>query len=274
MMKMDELMGNPTSVRIVKITDETLHTKTLQFTLENKIHFQSGQFVMVWIPDVDEIPMSVSSWDPPEMGVTVRSIGEATQALVSLSKGDWIGIRGPFGNPFTMKSKSALVVGGGVGIAPLRPLVYNLLHAGSEVTLVIAAKAKDELIYLQEFENLKHPNFKVEIATDDGSIGFKGFATDAVAKLVDENEYDTMYTCGPEVMMAGLHDIAGKSKISFQASLERFMKCGCGICGTCAMDPSGQLVCRDGPVFTGEQLVGLTDFGKYHRDAVGMKKEC
>ena len=83
-----------------------------------------------------------------------------------------------------------------------------------------------------------------------------------------------MYTCGPEIMIAGLYDIAKKSKISFQASLERFMKCGCGICGTCAMDPSGQLVCRDGPVFTGKQLAGLTDFGKYHRDAVGMKKEC
>jgi dihydroorotate dehydrogenase electron transfer subunit len=273
-MKMDELMGNPISVQISKIITETPRSKTLHFPVEGFIEFQPGQFVMIWVPGVDEIPMSISSWDHPEMGITIQSIGEATQALVSMSKGDWIGVRGPFGNPFSTNSKKALVVGGGVGIAPLRPLVYNLLDGGSEVTLVNAAKTKNELIYREEFEKFKHSNLQVEIATDDGSLGFKGFATDAVSKLLDGNEFDRMYTCGPEVMMAGLYDLAKIGKIRFQASLERFMKCGCGICGTCAMDPTGQLVCADGPVFTGEQLAELTNFGKYHRDAVGMKKEC
>ncbi|MBE0525701.1 MAG: dihydroorotate dehydrogenase electron transfer subunit [Candidatus Thorarchaeota archaeon] len=273
-MNMDELMGNPGSVQISKVITENPRSKTLQFSLKNPIEFQPGQFVMVWVPDVDEIPMSISSWNPPEMGITVQTIGEATQALASMSKGDWIGIRGPFGNPFSTNSKKALVVGGGVGIAPLRPLVYNLLDAGSEVTLVNAAKTKNELIYRNEFEKLKHPNLKVAIATDDGSLGFKGFATDAVSNLLDGNEFDSMYTCGPELLMAGLYDLTKKRKIGFQASLERFMTCGCGICGTCAMDPTGHLVCVDGPVFTGEQLAGFTDFGKYHRDAVGMKNEC
>jgi len=273
-MKMEELMGNPVSVQVSKVITETPRSKTLQFALKNPIEFQPGQFVMVWVPGVDEIPMSISSWNPPEMGITVQSIGEATQALILMSKGDWIGIRGPFGNPFSTNSKKALVVGGGVGVAPLRPLIYSLLDGGSEVIFVNAAKTKNELIYREEFEKLNHPNFKVEIATDDGSLGFKGFATDAVATLLDGNKFDRMYTCGPEVMMAGLYDIAKKVKIRFQASLERFMKCGCGICGTCAMDPTGQLVCTDGPVFTGEQLSKLTNFGKYHRDAVGMKKEC
>lgn len=273
-MKMDELMGNPSSVRISRVISETHRSKSLKFSLKNPIEFQPGQFIMVWVPGVDEIPMSVSFWNPPEMGITVQSIGEATQVLVSMSKGDWIGIRGPFGNPFSTNSRRALVVGGGVGIAPLRPLVYNLLARGSEVTLVNAAKTKRELIFLEEFENLNHPNLNVEIATDDGTMGFQGFATDAVVKILDGNEFDRMYTCGPEMMIAGLHAIAKQGKIRFQASLERFMKCGCGICGTCAMDPTGQLVCREGPVFTGEQLAKLTDFGRYHRDAVGMKKEC
>ena len=273
-MKMDELMGNPVSVQISRVITETPRSKTIQFSLEDPIEFQPGQFVMVWVPTVDEIPMSISSWNPPEMGITVQSIGDATQALVSLSKDDWIGIRGPFGNPFSTNSKKALVVGGGVGMAPLKPLVYNLLDGGSEVTLVNAAKTKTELVYFEEFENLQHSNLKVEIATDDGTLGFKGFATGAAAKLLDENKFDTIYTCGPEMMIAGLYDLAKKNNIRFQASLERFMKCGCGICGTCAMDPTGQLVCADGPVFTGEQLAGLTDFGKYHRDAVGMKNEC
>jgi len=273
-MKMNELLGNPVSVQMSKVIIETPRSKTLQFSFEGPITFQPGQFVMVWVPNVDEVPMSISSWNPPEMGITVQAIGDATQALVSMSKGDWIGIRGPFGNPFSTNSKKALVVGGGVGIAPLKPLVYNLLDGGSEVTLVLAAKTKNELIYFEEFEKLKHSNLKVEIATDDGSLGLKGFATDAVSKLLDGNEFDRMYTCGPELMMAGLYKLAKNAKVSFQASLERFMKCGCGICGTCAMDPTGQLVCADGPVFTGEQLAGLTDFGKYNRDAVGIKKEC
>jgi dihydroorotate dehydrogenase electron transfer subunit len=173
-MKMDELMGNPVSVQISRVITETPRSKTLQFSLEGPIAFQPGQFVMVWVPNVDEVPMSISSWDSPEMGITVQSIGDATQALVSMSKGDWIGIRGPFGNPFSTNSKKSLVVGGGVGIAPLKPLVYNLLDGGSEVTLVLAAKTENELIYLEEFENLKHSNLKVEIATDDGSLGLKG----------------------------------------------------------------------------------------------------
>jgi dihydroorotate dehydrogenase electron transfer subunit len=242
--------------------------------MEHITEFQPGQFVMVWIPGVDEIPMSISSWNSPKMGITINAIGDATDALVSMNEGDWIGIRGLFGTPFSTRSEKALVVGGGVGIAPLKPLVYTLLDRGCTVTLVNAAKTKDELIYLQEFENLKHSNFNIEIATDDGSHGFRGFATDATAQILGENEFDMIYTCGPEVMMAGLYDIAKKNNIGFQASLERFMKCGCGICGTCAVDPTGQLVCKEGPVFTGAQLAELTDFGKYHRDAVGMKKEC
>ncbi len=87
-MKMNALVGNPVSVQISKVIKETSRSKTLQFSLENPITFQPGQFVMVWVPNVDEIPMSISSWNPPEMGITVQSIGDATQALVSMSKGD------------------------------------------------------------------------------------------------------------------------------------------------------------------------------------------
>jgi len=273
-MKMDELMGNPVSVKVTKVVTETPQSKTLYFSMSKAIESHPGQFVMVWVPGVDEVPMSVSAWNPPEMGVTVRSIGEATESLVSMKKGDWIGIRGPFGNPFSVNCRSALVVGGGVGIAPLRPLVYALLNRRAEITLVNAAKTKDELIFLKEFIQNENSNLSVKIATDDGSLGFKGFATDLVKTILDEQEFDRLYTCGPEVMMAGLYNQALKKKIGFQASLERFMKCGCGVCGTCAVDPTGQLVCKEGPVFTGTQLTNLTDFGKYHRNAVGMKKEC
>ncbi len=271
-MNTEHLMGNPHSVRISEIIQETPSIRTLKFTSETLTEFQPGQFLMVWIPEVDEIPMSISEQDASSIAITVSPIGEATSRLCSLAPRDWIGIRGPFGTFFNSIPKKALVIGGGVGMAPLRPLVYTLLKKDVEVTLLIAAKTKDELLYHNEFSINTSSNFNLEIATDDGSLGYKGLATDAAEQLLTTHDFDMMYTCGPELMMATLHKLAVNHRIPIQASLERFMKCGCGICGTCAIDPTGYLVCHDGPVFTGVQLSKLTDFGKYHRDAVGIKK--
>jgi dihydroorotate dehydrogenase electron transfer subunit len=228
---------------------------------------------MIWIPGVDEVPMSVSLWDSPRMGVTVLPIGEATESLCAIKPDDWLGIRGPFGSSFTLDSKMALVVGGGVGMAPLRPLVYNLLGKDVHVTLVIAAKTKKDLIFYDEFSKVSDKKLVVRVATDDGSAGFKGLATEAVKEVLNEGTFDTMYTCGPELMMHGLYELVKDSKMEFQASLERFMKCGCGVCGTCALDPTGSLVCVDGPVYTGDTLSRISEFGKYHRDAMGVKKK-
>lgn len=232
-----------------------------------------GQFFMIWIPGIDEIPMSISAQDESSLSITVLPLGEATQKLCSLTAGDWIGIRGPFGSSFDMTSKKVLVIGGGVGMAPLRPLVYTLLKQNTEVTLLIAAKTKDELVFFNEYSGISSSKFSLELSTDDGSLGYKGLATEAAKVLLQENEYDMLYTCGPELMMAGLYRLSQEFKTPVQASLERFMKCGCGICGTCAMDPTGHLVCVDGPVFRGEQLANFNDFGRYYRDAVGIKKK-
>ncbi|MHA2025160.1 MAG: dihydroorotate dehydrogenase electron transfer subunit [Candidatus Thorarchaeota archaeon] len=243
-MNIDKLMGNQTSVQVSKMVSETDSARTIQFKMSDpEFKVSPGQFLMVWIPGVDEIPMSISLWDSAVVGITVLSIGEATSSLVSLQKGDWIGIRGPFGSSFTLDSKKALVVGGGIGMAPLRPLVYELLEKGTDVTLLIAARTANELVFLEEFSNLSDKGFTLMTSTDDGSSGFKGFATDSVQEELDVRKYDTLYTCGPELMMFGLFDQVRETGVRFQASLERFMKCGCGICGTCAMDPTGTLVC-------------------------------
>jgi dihydroorotate dehydrogenase electron transfer subunit len=272
-MTADELLGNFVSVKISEAISETRRCQTLYFDVKESIDFSPGQFLMVWIPEIDEVPMSISNWAPPQVGITVLNIGDATQALTSMASGDWLGIRGPFGTSFNIDCKKALVVGGGVGMAPLRPLVYRLLEEGAEITLLIAAKTKNDLIFHREFSEKSNHALKLITTTDDGSSGYKGLATEGVSELVDITEFDTLYTCGPELMMAGLHKIAMKASIGFQASLERFMKCGCGLCGTCAMDPTGDLVCSDGPVFTGKQLEKISDFGKYYRDQVGSKKK-
>ncbi len=273
-MTMENLMGNPRSVKVFEIVRETEDVSTVIFNIKDSdFNFKPGQFLMVWIPGVDEVPMSISLWEPPKVGITILPIGEATESLTSLQPKDWIGIRGPFGSSFTLESQKALVVGGGVGMAPLRPLVYALLKTEAKVTMLIAAKTKQELIFFKEFSQLPVETFTLRTSTDDGSEGFEGLATDAAKEILKENDFDTLYTCGPELMMHGLYGLAKDRKVLFQASLERFMKCGCGICGTCAMDPTGFLVCIDGPVFTGNYLSKISEFGKYHRDAVGGKKE-
>jgi len=273
-LNLDRLMGSPKSVRVIDVVKESDKTRTLKFRYpSDDTRFHSGQFMMIWVPGVDEIPMSVSYWDPPDAGVTVAPIGEATNALISLDVGQLIGVRGPFGTPFNTESKKALVVGGGIGMAPLRPLTYELLRLDVQVTLLIAARTKGELVYLNEFDSSTKTNLQLQTSTDDGSMGYKGLATEASKEILNGETPDTLYTCGPELMMFGLYELAKEHRIAFQASLERFMKCGCGICGTCALDPTGALVCVDGPVFRNDQLSKITEFGKYHRDSMGLKKQ-
>jgi dihydroorotate dehydrogenase electron transfer subunit len=267
-------MGSQVSVQVSKVIMETDTARTILFKVHNPdFKVVSGQFLMVWVPGVDEIPMSISLWNPPNVGITVLPIGEATTSLTLLQSNDWIGIRGPFGSAFALESERSLVVGGGIGMAPLRPLVYKLRERGVDVTLLIAAKSKQELVFAEEFSNFPDKKFTLKTSTDDGSSGFKGFATDAVNEDLNVRDYDTVYTCGPEFMMSGLYDLVRGLDVRFQASLERFMKCGSGICGTCAMDPTGTLVCVDGPVYMKNQLSDITEFGKYHRDAMGLKKK-
>lgn len=272
-MDIERLLGKPVSVTVSAKIKETDRITTLLFDMPtHNLEFHPGQFFMVWVPGVDEIPMSVSLWEPPTAGISVQAIGEATDALTKLAEGEWLGIRGPFGSHFSIDSKKALVVGGGIGMAPLRPLIYELLTCDGDVTLLVAARTKNQLLFY-DFTRRIDSNLHVETATDDGSMGYKGLATEVAEELVKNTRFDTIYTCGPELMLVGLFNLAGKENIQFQASLERYMKCGCGICGTCAMDPTGVLVCKDGPIFAGADLLKLEEFGKYHRDNTGVKQE-
>ncbi len=271
-MDIEKLMGTPTTVQVSRTINENKKARTLVFELPRANYsFKPGQFLMCWIPGIDEIPMSISLWNPPEVGVTVLPIGEATSVFSALSTGQRFGVRGPFGSGFSIECERALIIGGGIGMAPLKPLAYQLRENGIDATALMAAKTKNELLYVDELEGLVGDGFDVQVATDDGSAGFKGIATDVAREIFQNARYDTIYTCGPEPMMAKLHMFSKEMGITIQASLERFMKCGCGICGTCALDPTGDLVCVEGPVFTGNRLNAIEEFGKYHRDSTGVK---
>jgi dihydroorotate dehydrogenase electron transfer subunit len=274
-MNFEKKMGDSTSVRISEVVEENKETRTLFFQHRvEDLQVIAGHFFMIWIPGVDEIPMSISYWNRPILGISVLPIGDATRALASRKVGDWIGIRGPFGRPFSLDTRRALVVGGGIGAAPLRLLTYQLLARDTEVTLLLAARTKDSLVYFEEFSGLEVPGFQLEVATDDGSLGFKGLATEAAKEILKRERFNSLYTCGPEAMMKDLYLTATKHDLQFEASVERYMKCGCGICGTCALDPTGDLVCLDGPVFSGKKLSEVSDFGISTRDEMGRKKKC
>jgi dihydroorotate dehydrogenase electron transfer subunit len=242
------------NVEIIGIKSESRDIKT--FFLNHCFQFTPGQYVMVWIKGVDEIPMSLSYAN----GITVRKVGDATEALFRMNVGDSLGIRGPFGNGFTIAKMPALIVAGGVGAAPLAPLAETLK---GQVTTILGARTEDELLFRERFES----SGPLLIATEDGSAGIKGLTIDL---LKNAGGYQEIISCGPEQMMRKVLDHAVEARVRSQFSLHRYIKCGVGLCGSCCIDPSGLRVCVDGPVFTGKQL-NDGEFGSYMRDATGRK---
>jgi dihydroorotate dehydrogenase electron transfer subunit len=220
---------------------------------------------MIWIPGVDEIPMSVSLIHGSEKGITFRKIGEATTALYDLKKGENIGVRGPYGQGFTIQGKHLLFVGGGTGTAMLAPVVENARGKKLKSTVIIGVKTKNELFFEQR---LKQTGATVFVSTDDGSKGYKGFASDLARDIFTKGNIDSIYTCGPEPMMKTLFTMSKEKP--FQASLERYMKCSLGICGQCCIG-EGLRVCVEGPVFDRATLKKAEDFGVFRRDATGRK---
>ena len=256
-------MNYPKITSITETKIEAKNTKTIKFSFQGKI--DPGQFFMMWIPNVDEIPMSVSFIDKKIKGVTFRKIGDATNALFNLKKGDKIGIRGPYGKGFKLNGKNILFVGGGTGIATITPAIEQAIKNKILSNVILGVKTKNELFF---WERIKKLGANVFVCTDDGSKGYKGFATKLAEDLISKNDYDSVITCGPEIMMKKLFDKV--KKIDFQASLERYIKCGFGLCGRCCVG-EGLRVCKEGPVFKRQKLKKIRDFGIYKKDASGIK---
>ncbi|NLL95029.1 MAG: dihydroorotate dehydrogenase electron transfer subunit [Thermoplasmatales archaeon] len=249
---------------VVRISSaEKLNSSTWVIRFKAAFDARPGQFVMVWAPGMDEIPLSLSSVGETK-AVTFKVIGDDTRKLSAMSEGDRLHVRGPYGNGFDLSSRKVLLVGGGIGIAPLMPILE-----AKEADAVFAARDGDEVAYCVPIaEGLGRRHW---VSTDDGSLGFKGNAVQLVTEVLGENVYDEIIACGPEIMLYYLHRLCVERGIRCQMSLERYMKCAAGICGSCMVDD--RRVCADGPVFTGEQISELREFGKTARDASGAKKK-
>lgn len=225
---------------------------------------------MIWIPGFDEIPMSISSAKPDGMvSITIAKVGDATRRLHEKVKGSLIGVRGPFGKGFELVKGNALLVGGGTGAAPLTFLAEKLVKQETEITFIVGAKKKDELILLPRIKEILLSDSALYTATEDGSYGSTGMVTDLVEECFREKRtFDMIYSCGREQMLWKIFKLAERHRTPVQICLERLIRCAIGLCGSCTIGK--YRICNDGPVFTSKQLREVKDeFGHFKRDFNG-----
>ncbi|MBN1811841.1 MAG: dihydroorotate dehydrogenase electron transfer subunit [Anaerolineae bacterium] len=257
-------MSLPQTVRIRQVREDTHTIRTFMLDAEVS-EAKPGQFVMIWLPGLDEKPMSIAH--PAPLTVTVASVGPFTMKLHEKKAGDTIGWRGPYGHGFSLREDvPALLLGGGCGVGPMRFLATRAVERSIPTTVAIGAHTGSELACVGDFEML---GVDLILTTDDGSRGHQGYVTQAISLFARDHAEFAVYACGPEPMLVAIHKLCRERNISGQMSLERYMKCGLGICGQCSLD--GYLVCQDGPVFDVEQLDGLHDFGRARRTATGRR---
>jgi len=265
-----ETVGLP---QIVAIRETIVESRTIStFVLDATVPAADpGQFVMLWIPGVDEKPMSIAYPDP--LTLTVDCVGPFTTVLHQRKPGNLVGWRGPYGRGFRVHpDRHALLVSGGCGVGPMYFLAVRALEQGVPVTVALGARTALDLPYVERFESL---GVELLLATDDGSRGAQGYVTAVAEAWLDRRRHSraglapAVYACGPEPMLVATWRLCRERNLPGQISIERYMKCGFGICGQCAMD--GLLVCQDGPVFSVEQLDGVRDFGHAHRTATGRR---
>jgi dihydroorotate dehydrogenase electron transfer subunit len=250
----------PEIAHIAAVSEENRSTRS--FVFDTSIDAEPGQFLMLWLPGAGEKPISILRPDP--LTVTVARVGPFSAALHQQGVGDAVGWRGPFGKPFTLSGRNPLLIAGGYGVAPLFFLAQRACEAGMITTLAVGARTGEGLVLTDLFREIGCATI---LATDRGDIGFQGYVTQAVA--AELAQHDMVYACGPEAMLYAVAQMCWQAGIPGQVSLERYMKCGFGVCGQCAMDD--KLVCKDGPVFDLEALRDSRDFGHFTRNATGRR---
>jgi dihydroorotate dehydrogenase electron transfer subunit len=249
---------------VTERVQETPSTVTLRFPYAPPA--EPGQFVMVWVPGDDELPMSLSFTEGVSKGITVKAMGDTSRRFAGIRVGDRLGFRGPYGNRFDLAAARILVVGGGSGAAVLAPAAEAAARRGSQVTVALGATTRAELLFRDRFERM---GARVVVATDDGSEGERGFVTPVAERLLGAEPFTAVWTCGPEVMMEKVVGLGARQGVPVFCSVERHMKCALGMCDACALGPYH--VCTDGPVFPSERLVGTGEFGRFHRDPSGRR---
>lgn len=229
--------------------------------------FQPGQFNMLYQFGAGEVPISISGdpGQPGELVHTIRAVGNVTGVMARLRPGDVIGVRGPFGTPWPVmesRGQDLVILAGGLGLAPLRPVIYQVLAHREEygrVELIYGARSPGELLYRRELERWRSRfDLRVHVTVDSADQAWRG-NVGVVTNLIGRARFDPADTaaliCGPGVMMRfAVQELQsrGVGPENIYLSLERNMQCGLGLCGHCQLGPF--FVCKDGPVFSYERI--------------------
>lgn len=267
------LMKNPLlpfKARITGVRIDTDDVRTLTLRLKTHLDMKPGQFNMIGYPGVGEAPISASSINGKgEIQHTIRAVGRVTGFISSLNEGSEIFIRGPYGKGWPMdaaEGNDLLIVAGGVGIAPLRPVIHEVIKkrgAFGKVTVIYGVRDEKNAVYIDELEEWKDIHLLVTADEATGGGRWK-YGTGSVLTSIDNARIvpakTSVFMCGPEIMMR----LAGNKLLMkgilasrLYVSLERRMKCGIGHCGHC--QHNGRFVCKEGPVFPYKEMRGLPD---------------
>jgi NAD(P)H-flavin reductase len=257
-------------VRIVRTRRETEDTVTLD--LDASFTFLPGQFNMLYAFGVGEVAVSLSG-DPGESSRvvhTLRSVGMVTEAIARMRAGDVIGQRGPYGSPWPVElaqGRDLVLVAGGLGMAPLRPVVYEALRHRSRfgrVTLLYGARSPEDIVFRKEVERRAWgKDISVQVTDDHDGAGWRdrvGVVTALIDTLAMDPARTVAFVCGPEVMMRfAARALAARSVATehIWVSMERNMKCAVGLCGRCQYRES--FVCKDGPVLRLDRIASIFD---------------
>jgi NAD(P)H-flavin reductase len=275
---LDRILTDPMVPRIARVRRRRRDARQV-WTLDLEVNegkgtenfpFAPGQFNMLTVFGVGEVPISLSG-DPAEpryLVHTVRAVGAVSGALVRLGRGDAVGLRGPFGAGWPMTEaagRDVMIVAGGLGLAPLRPALYQLLAGRArfgKIVLLYGARSPDDILFRRELESWRRRlDIEIEVTVDHATSAWHGHVG-VVTTLISRADFDPLHAislvCGPEVMMrfaiAALRH-AGLDDESIYLSMERNMKCAIGFCGHCQFGTV--FVCRDGPVFRYDRVQSL-----------------
>jgi NAD(P)H-flavin reductase len=262
----------PVPFRVVRRRRETKDTFTLELEPAGATDLRPlpGQFTMLYVFGVGEVPISFSGAPGGPLVHTVRAVGAVTEAICALDSGAAIGVRGPFGNSWPIEAAAGgdvVIVAGGIGLAPLRPVVHHVLANRArygDVVLDYGSRTPQDLLFRPELTRLqRRSDLQVEVTVDAATGTWRG-RVGVVPKLVAGARFDpdaaSAFVCGPEIMMRFTVDALlerGVSPERIHLSMERNMQCGIGQCGHCQLGPT--LICRDGPVYRFDELEELME---------------
>ncbi len=269
----DPMLVQPVTIRrVIWETDDT-YTLLLDLgALEGTFSFLPGQFNMLYAFGTGEGAISISSDPsrPNNVAHTIHRVGVLTSALAQLKRGDMIGLRGPFGSSWPLREaagKDICIVAGGIGLAPLRPLIYTLFQNRGlygRIILLYGARSPLDLLYrveLEDWGNMHHVEVLVTVDRGDSSWkGHIGVVTTLFSYIKLDARATVAYVCGPETMMRFTLDELerrGVPEKQIYLSMERNMKCAVGFCGHCQYGP--EFICKDGPVFPLTRVRRLLD---------------